>query len=66
MSPGDEIRIPIEYRNRSFAIKAHVRQVVDMVSRTDVAADGDGGQLVVRQWFVLQTKLMEHQWTNGR
>ena len=48
MSPGDEIRIPIEYRNRSFAIKAHVRQVVDMVSRTDVAADGDGGQLVVR------------------
>jgi hypothetical protein len=48
MSPGDEIRIPIEYRNRSFAIKAHVRQVVDMASRTDVAADGDGGQLVVR------------------
>ena len=46
MSPGDEIRIPIEYR--SFAIKAHVRQVVEMASSTDVAADGDGGQWVVR------------------
>ena len=33
-SPGDEIRIPVEYRNRSFAIKAHVRQV------SDVADDG--------------------------
>lgn len=28
--------------NKSFAIKTHVRQVVDMVSSTDVAADGDG------------------------
>ena len=37
-----------KYRSRSFAIKAHVRQVVEMASRTDVAADGDGGQLVVR------------------
>ena len=37
-----------KYRSRSFAIKAHVRQVVEMASRTDMAADGDGGQLVVR------------------
>ena len=29
-SPHDEIRIPVEYRNCSFAIKAHVRQVTDM------------------------------------
>jgi hypothetical protein len=27
MSPGDEITIPVEFRNKSFAIKAHVRQV---------------------------------------
>ena len=38
MSPGDEIRIPIEYRNKSFAIKAHVRQVVDATSSTSVAS----------------------------
>ena len=25
-SPGNEISIPVEYKNRSFAIKAHVRQ----------------------------------------
>eukprot|EP00435_Cladocopium_sp_Y103_P067671 s701_g30.t1 len=32
-SPGKEINIPVEYKSRSFAIKAHVRQV------SDVAAD---------------------------
>ena len=38
MSPGDEIRNPIEYRNKSFAIKAHVRQVVDATSSTNMAS----------------------------
>ena len=33
-SPGDEIQIPVEFRNRSFAIRAHVRQVSDMASST--------------------------------
>jgi hypothetical protein len=28
-SPGNEVRISVEYKNRSFAIKAHVRQVAD-------------------------------------
>ena len=37
-----KVEFQCEYWNRSFAIKAHVRQVVDMVSSTDVAADGDG------------------------
>ena len=46
-SPGNEIQIPIEFRNRSFAIRAHVRQVSDMTSRTNVAA-GDNGELAVR------------------
>ena len=28
-SPGSEVRIPVEFKNRSFAIKAHVRQITD-------------------------------------
>ena len=40
MSPGDEIRIPIEYRNKSFAIKAHVRQIVETTSSKSVVGDG--------------------------
>ena len=40
-SPGNEIRIPVEYRNRSFAIKAQVRQISDVSGSTCVAADGD-------------------------
>ena len=28
-SPGNEIRILVEFKNRSFAIKAHVRQIID-------------------------------------
>ena len=28
-SPGQEVRIPVEFKNRSFAIKAHVRQITD-------------------------------------
>ena len=47
MSPGDEIRIPIEYRNRSFAIKAHVRQVVEEAPSTSVVG-GDADDLQVR------------------
>ena len=47
MSPGDEIRIPIEYRNRSFAIKAHVRQVVEEAPSTSVVG-GDADSLQVR------------------
>ena len=48
MSPRDEIRIPIEYRNRSFAIKAHVRQVVDTTSSTSMANGGNEEQWMVR------------------
>ena len=47
MSPGDEIRIPLEYRNKSFAIKAHVRQIVETTSSTSVVG-GDAGSLQVR------------------
>ena len=47
MSPGDEIRIPIEYRNKSFAIKAHVRQVVEEAPSTSVVG-GDADSLQVR------------------
>lgn len=47
MSPGDEIRIPIEYRNRSFAIKAHVRQIVETTSSTSMVG-GDADSLQVR------------------
>ena len=48
MSPGDEIRIPVEFRNRSFAIRAHVRQVVDTATSTSMATGGDEEQLTVR------------------
>ena len=48
MSPRDEIRIPIEYRNRSFAIKAHVRQVVDATSSTSMASECNEDKLMVR------------------
>ena len=47
ISPGSEIQIPIEYRNRSFAIKAHVRQVSDMMPSTTVAI-GDNAEQVVK------------------
>ena len=47
LSPGNEVKIPIEYRNRSFAIRAHVRQVSDMASTCNVVA-GDNGELTVR------------------
>ena len=47
ISPGNEIQIPIEQGNRSFAIQAHVRQVSDMTSSSNVAA-GDNGELAVR------------------
>ena len=46
ISPGSEIQIPIEYRNRSFAIKAHVRQVSDMMPSTTVAIGDNAEQLV--------------------
>ena len=48
MFPGDEITIRIEYRNKSFAIKAHVRQVVDATARMSVASDCNDNKLVVR------------------
>eukprot|EP00435_Cladocopium_sp_Y103_P027217 s1403_g6.t1 len=48
MSPGDEIRIPVEYRNKSFAIKAHVRQVVDSAGSTSMASNGNDDTLMVR------------------
>ena len=48
MPPGDEIRIPIEYRNKSFAIKAHVRQVVDATSSTSMASECNEDKLMVR------------------
>ena len=32
-SPGQEVRIPVEFKNRSFAIKAHVRQITDWTRR---------------------------------
>eukprot|EP00435_Cladocopium_sp_Y103_P067737 s576_g30.t1 len=48
MSPGDEIRVAIEYRNKSFAIKAHVRQVLDATSSTSVASDCNGDKMMVR------------------
>ena len=35
-SPQNEIQIPIEFRNRSFAIKAHVRQIQDMAFGSNV------------------------------
>jgi hypothetical protein len=46
-SPGKEISIPVEYKNRSFAIKAHVRQVSDVLPGTVMAAD-DNDELMVR------------------
>ena len=36
-SPGEEIKIPIKYRNKSFAIKAHVLQIVEASSSTTMA-----------------------------
>ena len=48
MPPGDEIRIPIEYRNKSFAIKTHVRQVVDATSSTSMASECNENKLMVR------------------
>ena len=47
LSPGNEVKIPIEYRNRASAIRTHVRQVSDMTSNVNVVAR-DNGELAVR------------------
>eukprot|EP00435_Cladocopium_sp_Y103_P029091 s1251_g7.t1 len=46
-SPGSEIQIPVEFRNRSFAIRAYVRQVSDMTSSKKETTDGND-ELAVR------------------
>ena len=45
-SPGNEISIPVECKNRSFAIKAHVRQVSDVMPSANMALGGNDELMV--------------------
>ena len=45
-SPGNEISIPVECKNRSFAIKAHVRQISDVMSSANMALGGNDELMV--------------------
>eukprot|EP00435_Cladocopium_sp_Y103_P036519 s730_g9.t1 len=55
-SPGKEINIPVEYKNRSFAIKAHVRQVSDVLPSPSLAAD-DNDECMVRTMVYVEDEV---------
>ena len=63
-SPGNEISIPVECKNRSFAIKAHVRQVSDVMSSANMALGGND-ELMVGTVVCAGVKLKIHLWTPG-